>query len=733
MVAGSQNVLRGCLFLAVTILMAEGTPAAPWKSAEDHGLRSIVPRDAIEMTTIIDPVRGSFSGTDEPALFSTDRKYALILLKRGDSNLNRNEFSLTLFETAHLFDSPEPQVLVKMSSSSNRDAIRSVRWLPDDDTIVFLGENPGENSQIYAFHVRARRLERMTHHSTAIDYYDVTNDGNEVLFAAEAARPRPDTTEDERRHGITIQGQQLEDLLAGNYSLSVGYQIFLLSRDANEVSVPLDKNYYFCEWCSSLVLSPDGRYASFSVQVRTVPDEWRRYESLRPYFSQLLPRREMTALNPSIRLIYDGRRRAAAPAVFAPEAGAAAWSPDSKSIFVNSYLPLDVSDLSERSTREHTPFAVRIDLSNHIVTKIQETEWPRAKNSSRAMEWLRLTLEESSNVPPKLYVVDSQKAEKHLLIDPNPQFKELNFGRVETLQWKVAGIDVIGGLYLPPDYQSGRRYPLIIQTHGFDPKRFAMDGMLEYSGAYAARPLAAQGFVVLQAQGLKNEQDVARIYNDRKLGKTDFQAFRNFLVESMEQVIDLLDERALIDRGHIGISGFSATVATVEYMLTHSSYHFAAGVLVHGVDAGYFQEIAMPEVAWNANRLNGGYAPFGEGLTVWLKESPSFSLDKITTPLRLVELGTSSLLHQWELYSALSLQGKPVDLVLLPEAPHRIVKPWERLTAQQGLIDWFRFWLQGKEDLDPLKSEQYQRWHALRDQSSGVAFETHLPQSRADR
>jgi hypothetical protein len=57
---------------------------------------------------------------------------------------------------------------------------------------------------------------------------------------------------------------------------------------------------------------------------------------------------------------------------------------------------------------------------------------------------------------------------------------------------------------------------------------------------------------------------------------------------------------------------------------------------------------------------------------------------------------------------------KPVDFILLPDAPHIVVKPWERLATQQGLVDWFRFWLQGEEDPDPAKAEQYKRWRGLK-------------------
>ena len=50
----------------------------------------------------------------------------------------------------------------------------------------------------------------------------------------------------------------------------------------------------------------------------------------------------------------------------------------------------------------------------------------------------------------------------------------------------------------PIDYQEGERYPLVIQTHGWNPQRFWPDG--PYSSAFAAQPLAGKGIVVVQLE-----------------------------------------------------------------------------------------------------------------------------------------------------------------------------------------------------------------------------------------
>jgi len=246
----------------------------------------------------------------------------------------------------------------------------------------------------------------------------------------------------------------------------------------------------------------------------------------------------------------------------------------------------------------------------------------------------------------------------------------------------------------------------VIQTHGFHADKFWIDG--PWSSAFAAQPLASGGVVVLQVGGSINR-------DDGTYSLTTQEAPRQ--MAAYEGAIDELDRRGLIDPNRVGIVGFSRTVSTVGYTLTHSKYHFSAATLVDGIDGGYFQYFAYsnsnPELSKEIGQLNGG-PPFGENLNSWLKSSAGFNLDKINTPLRLVALGPSSVLELWEWFSGLGRLGKPVDFILLPDAPHLILKPWERMVAQQGLVDWFRFWLNGEEDPDPTKAEQYVRWRELR-------------------
>jgi len=175
-----------------------------------------------------------------------------------------------------------------------------------------------------------------------------------------------------------------------------------------------------------------------------------------------------------------------------------------------------------------------------------------------------------------------------------------------------------------------------------------------------------------------------------------------------ESAIGNLERRGLIDRNRVGITGFSRTYWYVTYMLTHSKHHFtAAAAVADGVDYSYFQYMALPDVTPDSEQMLGG-PPYGKSMSQWLKRSPAFLMNKMG--LRIQTLGPMSLLLDWHWYSGLSRLGKPVEMIYMPEGTHILEKPWERMTSQQGNVDWFCFWIKGEEDPDPAKAEQYQRW-----------------------
>jgi dipeptidyl aminopeptidase/acylaminoacyl peptidase len=316
---------------------------------------------------------------------------------------------------------------------------------------------------------------------------------------------------------------------------------------------------------------------------------------------------------------------------------------------------------------------------------------------------VRLELLQSLDEPPSLWAEDVKNSRRVQIWNPNPQIAGKVSGTTSVYRWLDKDKrQWIGELILPQGYKPGVRYPLVIQTHGFRPNEFLADGV--WTTAMAARPLAAAGFAVLQIED-KHEQ-------------TETMEEAKIHVNGYLAAVDQLAESGLIDRKRVGIIGFSRTCWFVEETLLEWPDRFAAAVLADGVDESYLQYLlAAPELPTESDRINGG-KPIGRGLETWLKSAPGFRLSELKTPLRLQAIGQISLLGEWEIYSSLRIQNKPVDMLYLPLGQHVLQNPAELMASEQGDVDWFRYWLKGEVDPDPAKTKQYERWSKMRNKGA---------------
>ena len=304
--------------------------------------------------------------------------------------------------------------------------------------------------------------------------------------------------------------------------------------------------------------------------------------------------------------------------------------------------------------------------------------------------------------PPVLVATDLATGKSRTVFDPNPQLKHIAVGEPGLWNWQDrAGRKWQGILFKPVGFRPGVKYPLVIQNHGFSEDRYTPSGA--FPSAFVAEELASAGMMVLQVRDCAGRA-------------TPIEGPCN--VEGYESAVEQLSRDGLIDSSRIGIIGFSRTVFYVLEALTTSRIHFQAASITDGINLGYvdyLHSVGPSDGYRREAEAMMGSRPIGSGLLEWIKKAPLFNMDRVTTPLRVVATRSGSLMEMWEPYALLEAMRKPVDLIVLNSTEHVVTDPKIRLAAQGGNVDWFRFWLQGYEDPDPAKVDQYQRWRQLRE------------------
>jgi hypothetical protein len=710
--------------------------------------RTITIAEVIESTVIV-PL-GNTSGDDDVAAFSSNRKRFVIETRRGNLGTNANDYALLLFDADSALSSPPPSVLLVLSSFSNEPAISDVRWL-DDDTIAFVGADTAGVQQVYTIDCRTRKLARLTRHSTDVVSYAASVGSGRLFFTAKQP-PQSLLTESGKREGIIVSREDaLTDLVTVRGDIKVDGQQALFSQalpEGLEVLVQSQGINDLSSYVPGPALSPDGRYLIIkTMSPGGPPPNWAQYQDRLVQAET----REGPSGRKAATCVFElvdassGRTRVLinAPSGFAHSE--IAWSADSRSAVISgTYLPLEGSATGERHVRETKRFVVEVEIPDGNITPITDRglrlqRWDKGSNTllfrastgfsgdapagervayrktqgtwrqvevgdadpTDARSPIKVLLEQDINTRPKLFAVSMRTGRKSVLLDPNPQFDRLRFGRVENISFTASnGRAAQAALFFPADYVKGKRYPLVIQTHGNNLHEFAIDG--PYSTAFAAQPLSGKDIAVVQLLEDWNRLEAPGEVTDE--------------VAVYEGVIDHLQRRGLIDRDRVGIIAFSRTGLAVERALVYSPRTFAAAILADISDAGYFGYIAYADAPSTRDHeiVNGG-APFGKGLHSWVQNSPGFNLERVHTPVWMSVQSPGNLFEEWEWFVGLSRLGKPGELVYMPEADHVVVKPQDRMISQGSSVDWFDFWLSGREDRDPRKADQYRRWEKLCD------------------
>jgi hypothetical protein len=696
--------------------------------------------------TVVDAINVTWIASSDEApsgvISSPDGTRHLAVVYRGDLSNNTNVYRLMLYDTRAGKVPSSGRVIAAFASSSNREAITLPRWL-DHRTVTFVAEEPGQKPQLRSLDVDSGKLSTLTAEEDVIANYTMNRVDGPILLDLIT----PIETREANARGHVIEDIVLHNLWRADgqgsayvqHRLRVLFNGKRLDPDLRDID-----SIRWSAWPKSSI-APDDGHAVIALKRRSYPRAW--WKTVRraaasddaPLFGSE-PRTEAIAESPDVMLQYhlvDLATGQIRPLIDAPTtlglgvgAIAAAWSPDGKSVMLantatpdgedgiaevaadgsGTWLPGPELDAERKSTLTSIAWPARDVLRITFGTRVEQ--WSRVgrawkRTQSRALQPV-IAVDQSRNQPPELAWI-GKDGRRHRFTRFNAALDHVDLGNDRIIKWRDdAGKEWTGGLLLPPGRKAGERVPLVIYTHSTDPDGFWVDGPYRGMG-YSARALASRGIAVLDVQD--------RLEDFSKPGEITSAVGR------YAAGVAHLDREGLIDTKKVGIHVWSRTGLYLLDALLDCRVRYAAA---SASDADIFSRqqltegygIPAPGGMLDTEGLMG--KPFwGEGVKRWVEREPLMRLSEISAPIR-IESGAWRPTW-WDVYALMRRHGRPVEYASYPDGEHSLVKPWERLTSQQGAVDWYAFWLLGSEDPDLAKQAQYSRWRKLREKKAAAA------------
>lgn len=273
------------------------------------------------------------------------------------------------------------------------------------------------------------------------------------------------------------------------------------------------------------------------------------------------------------------------------------------------------------------------------------------------------------------------------------RFADIELGRVESFSFtaegeRSAGRTIEGRYYLPPDFDPQKRYPLLVYYYGG-----TAPTTRDFGGRFPKELWAARGYVVyvLQPSGATGFGQAFSALHVNDWSKTVAD-------EIIEGTKKFVAEHAFVDGERIGCLGASYGGFMTMRLLTKTDL-YAAAVSHAGISniAAYWGEgnwgylyssVASAEsFPWNAREL-------------YVDESPLFHADKITTPLLLLHGDADTNVppgQSHQMYTALELLGRDVELIEIGGQNHRIVPYAEARIWTETILAFFDWKLRGDD------------------------------------
>lgn len=298
--------------------------------------------------------------------------------------------------------------------------------------------------------------------------------------------------------------------------------------------------------------------------------------------------------------------------------------------------------------------------------------------------------------PPRLERIDLTTGGREVLFDPNAALA-LDMAKTtpaHLIRWTDAKGQEFTGQFFPARRTGDGPSPLFVNY--YDCRGFLRGGV---GDEWPFASMAEDGISALCINSAPYRLDAIERYG---LG-----------LSAVKSVIDLLASKGEIDRTRVGMGGLSFGTEVTLWTVMKSALLAAASVTSPVMSRNWYLFASMKGDAfskplkefWQLGALD-------ETPERWRLLSPATNLDAITAPI-LMQMPEQEYVMALD-YAIPLIRKHSADLYIFPNEPHQKFQPRHKLAAYERNIDWFRFWLQGYEDPDPVKHEEYKRWRAMK-------------------
>jgi dipeptidyl aminopeptidase/acylaminoacyl peptidase len=661
--------LRSRTLLSVVVLCLVGVFAAPVMAQQQKRAMSFV--DIMEMPLVQDPQ------------LSPDGRQVAFVMSKADWKANR--------PIAHIYRI-NADGTNQVQLTFNERGETSPRWSPDGKTLAFLARRDNDASnQIYLLDVDGGEARRVTTHATAPGNISWATDGTSIYFSATDAKTADEREKDrvqddvfafeetnfKQRHlWLTdLQGKS-KRLSSGDFSV-MSYQV---SDDGTKVVMvrapsPLLEHEPLGEVWVMDVAGSNARQLTKNLVPETDP-------SLSPDNSTVA---FLAAANERFENYYNDK------IFLVPVSGGEArlliadasyqvenieWAPDGKSLFFMANMGV------------HNEL-MRVDIASREATSLTNDEhsiggWsfvPSAKmhiftrnTPTRASEVY--TLSAGDFVEPKRVT--------NVFEYIGRQFK---LARQHKLTWTGQdGQTVEGLLYYPLDYVAGRRYPLIVITHG------GPEISDKYGFSSDVQVYAGKGYAVL-----KPNYRGSTGYGDSFLRGMVNGYFQQAHLDVMTGV-DAVIAMGLADPTKLVKMGASAGGHMTNKLITFTDRFKAASSFAGA--ANWISMYSQSDTRLRRSLWFGG-TPFDANapITLYWDHSPLKDVAKVKTPT-LFLVGENDarvpLPQSIEMYRALKHHNVPTKLYVAPREGHGWNELRHRLFKFQIEMEWYEKHVHGR-------------------------------------